>query len=57
MKAHSAVQAPRKLSCARRRLLFTALLTNASPAACNLWRSRGWFMSADNNAGVRERLR
>src|SRR5688572_22228797 len=50
VKAHSAVQAPKKLSWARRRLLFTALLTNASAAARNLMRSRGLFMPADNNS-------
>src|SRR5688572_33170635 len=53
VKAHSAVQAPKKLSWARRRLLFTALLTNASAAARNLIRSRGLFMPADNNSQTR----
>jgi hypothetical protein len=28
------------------------LLANAAPAARNLSRHRGWFMPADNNAGV-----
>jgi hypothetical protein len=51
VKAHSAVQAPKKLSCARRRLMFTALLANAAAAACNLMRSRGLFMPDDDNAG------
>jgi hypothetical protein len=39
VNAHSAVQAPRKLSWARRRLGFRALLVNAPPALPSLPRS------------------
>src|SRR5918994_5627675 len=53
VNAHSAVQAPRKLSWARRKLRFRALLVNAAPAARSLLPG-GCFTLSDTN---RDRLR
>src|SRR5829696_1522652 len=53
VNAHSAVQAARKLSCARHKFRFRALLVNAAPAARSLLRG-GCFTLSDTN---RDRLR